>query len=40
GLFQGLTGSRKWRQALSGQKSLSVAQVREAGEAVLALNAG
>ena len=40
GLFQGLTGSRKWRQALSGQKSLSVAQVREAGEAVLALNEG
>ena len=38
GLFQGLTGSRKWRQALSGQKQLSLAQVRAAGEAVLANN--
>lgn len=38
GLFQGLTGSRKWRQALSGQKSISLEQVKMAGEAVLALN--
>ena len=38
GLFQGLTGSRKWRQALSGQKSISIAQVKAAGEAVLAQN--
>lgn len=38
GLFQGLTGSRKWRQALSGQKSISLEQVKSAGEAVLSLN--
>lgn len=38
GLFQGLTGSRKWRQALSGQKSISLEQVRKAGEDVLKLN--
>lgn len=38
GLFQGLTGSRKWRQALSGKRSLSIADVRQAGEAVLQLN--
>lgn len=35
GLFQGLAGSRKWRQALSGQKSISIEQVKIAGEAVL-----
>lgn len=38
GLFQGLTGSRKWRQALSGQKSISLEQVKSAGETVLNLN--
>lgn len=38
GLFQGLTGSRKWRQALSGQKSISLEQVKTAGEEVLRLN--
>lgn len=35
GLFQGLTGARKWRQALSGQKSLSLSQIQAAGETVL-----
>ncbi|UXZ04566.1 tRNA dihydrouridine(20/20a) synthase DusA [Moraxella nasicaprae] len=40
GLFQGLAGSRKWRQALSGQKSLSLSQIEQAGRAVLAQNAG
>ena len=38
GLFQGMTGSRKWRQALSGQKHISLAQIKMAGEAVLKLN--
>lgn len=38
GLFQGLTGSRKWRQALSGQKHISLKQVKNAGEAVLNIN--
>lgn len=38
GLFQGLTGSRKWRQALSGQKYISLEQVKTAGEMVLGLN--
>lgn len=38
GLFQGLTGSRKWRQALSGQRYLELAQIKIAGEAVLRLN--
>lgn len=38
GLFQGLTGSRKWRQALSGQKSLSLLQVAQAGRQVLDMN--
>lgn len=38
GLFQGLTGSRKWRQALSGQKHISLEQVKNAGEEVLRLN--
>ncbi len=39
GLFQGLNGSRKWRQALSGQKSISIGQIKNAGEEVLRLNA-
>lgn len=38
GLFQGLAGSRKWRQALSGQKSLSLSQVEQAGREVLLQN--
>lgn len=38
GLFQGLNGSRKWRQALSGQKHISLEQVKNAGDAVLNLN--
>lgn len=38
GSFQGLQGSRKWRQALSGQKSISLEQVKIAGEEVLGLN--
>lgn len=38
GLFQGLAGSRKWRQALSGQKSLTPDDIKQAGEAVLSLN--
>lgn len=39
GLFQGLAGARKWRQSLSGQKSLNLSQIEKAGMAVLALNA-
>ncbi|ELA08761.1 tRNA-dihydrouridine synthase A [Moraxella macacae 0408225] len=38
GLFQGLTGSRKWRQALSGKKSLTISQIEKAGESVLTTN--
>lgn len=38
GMFQGLAGSRKWRQALSGQKHISLEQVKTVGENVLALN--
>lgn len=38
GLFQGLAGSRKWRQELSGKKSLTLSQVEQAGKEVLALN--
>lgn len=38
GLFQGLPGARKWRQALSGKRSLSVDDIRRAGDAVLAIN--
>lgn len=39
GLFQGMPGSRKWRQALSGQTHLNLEQIQKAGEAVLKLNA-
>ncbi|MFL1731480.1 tRNA dihydrouridine(20/20a) synthase DusA [Moraxella oculi] len=39
GLFQGLVGSRKWRQDLSGKRHLSLDDVRRSGEMVLALNA-
>lgn len=38
GLFTGLTGARKWRQSLSGQKTLSVDDIRQAGESVLKSN--
>ncbi|MFC0819513.1 tRNA dihydrouridine(20/20a) synthase DusA [Moraxella marmotae] len=38
GLFQGLTGARRWRQELSGKSTLSLAQIRHAGEQVLAQN--
>lgn len=38
GLFQGLAGARKWRQALSGQTSLSLQQIEQAGKAVLQQN--
>lgn len=38
GLFQGLAGSRKWRQALSGQKSLTLSQIEQAGLMVLRQN--
>lgn len=34
GLFQGLPGARKWRQALSGKKSLSIAEIKAAAEKV------
>lgn len=34
GLFQGLPGARKWRQMLSGKRSLSIAQIRDAAEQV------
>ena len=37
GLFQGLPGARKWRQALSGKKQLTVAEIKAAGEATLKL---
>lgn len=38
GLFQGLTGARAWRQALSGKPSLSLDDIRGAGEQVLLQN--
>lgn len=38
GLFQGLSGARKWRQALSGKKQMTVDDIRHAAQAVLALN--
>ena len=37
GLFQGLPGARKWRQALSGKQQLSVAEIRQAAETTLQL---
>lgn len=36
GLFQGLPGARKWRQALSGKQQLTVSQIRETGDHTLA----
>ena len=38
GLFQGLTGARAWRQALSGKPSLTLDDIRGAGEKVLLQN--
>ena len=38
GLFQGLTGARKWRQALSGKPSLTIADIKRAADEVLLLN--
>ncbi len=38
GLFQGLTGARTWRQALSGKPSLTLDDIRRAGEQVLLQN--
>lgn len=38
GLFQGLKGARAWRQALSGQKTLTLTQIEQAGTQVLQLN--
>ena len=37
GLFQGLPGARKWRQALSGKQQLTVAEIKAAGDATLQL---
>lgn len=38
GLFQGLNGARKWRQALSGKPSLTIADIEKAADEVLLLN--
>lgn len=38
GLFQGLTGARKWRQTLSGRRTLSVDDIQQSAEAVLQMN--
>lgn len=38
GLFQGLIGARKWRQALSGKPKLTIDEVRRAADEVLLLN--
>ena len=38
GLFQGLSGARKWRQALSGKPSLTIADIEKAANEVLLLN--
>lgn len=38
GLFQGLNGARRWRQALSGKPSLTVEDIEAAAAEVLALN--
>ena len=38
GLFQGLSGARKWRQALSGKRTMTVAQVADAAEQVFMAN--
>ena len=38
GLFQGLTGARKWRQSLSGKPHLTVEDIERAADEVLQLN--
>lgn len=38
GLFQGLTGARRWRQALSGKPQLIIDDIRRAADEVLLLN--
>lgn len=38
GLFQGLTGARKWRQALSGKPQLIIDDIKRAADEVLSLN--
>lgn len=38
GLFQGLTGARKWRQSLSGKPHLTIADIERAADEVLQLN--
>lgn len=38
GLFQGLTGARKWRQSLSGKPHLTVEDIKYAADDVLNLN--
>ncbi|MGO1490823.1 MAG: tRNA-dihydrouridine synthase, partial [Psychrobacter sp.] len=38
GLFQGLMGARKWRQALSGKPQLTLDDVKRAADEVLTLN--
>lgn len=35
GLFQGMAGAKKWRQALSGKKNLSVSDIQKAAEQIL-----
>lgn len=38
GLFQGMTGARKWRQALSGKPQLTIEDIEQAAFDVLQLN--
>ena len=38
GLFQGLTGARTWRQALSGKPQLTIDDIKRAADEVLGLN--
>ncbi|WP_367103670.1 tRNA dihydrouridine(20/20a) synthase DusA [uncultured Psychrobacter sp.] len=38
GLFQGLNGARKWRQALSGKPNLTLDDIKRAADEVLQLN--
>ena len=38
GLFQGMSGARKWRQALSGKSNLTIEDIKQAADEVLQLN--
>ncbi|UNU74329.1 tRNA dihydrouridine(20/20a) synthase DusA [Moraxella nasovis] len=38
GIFQGLTGARKWRQDLSGKKNLTVAEIQKSANHILEQN--